>query len=75
MKKITIWLTATASVLALVIAYQLNAAGVGGKAGGDTDQQSPPAAVSIGVPAPTSSNRSDSDGANTSHVGKPGENK
>jgi hypothetical protein len=82
MKKITIWLTATASAIALVIAYQLNAAGVGGKSGDDADHQQPPAAVSTsaaptvsGSAAPSSSNKSDSDGANTDHVGKPGENK
>jgi hypothetical protein len=77
MKKITIWLTATVAAIALVIAYQLNVAGVGGK--GDRPQE--PAAVTApadpsatGTPAPTTG-KSDSDGANTDHTGKPGENK
>ncbi|MFI9383150.1 hypothetical protein [Kutzneria sp. NPDC052558] len=83
MKKITVWLTATAAAIALVIGYQLNVAGVGGKEGDGGD---PPAAATApadpsatgtatGTPAPTSTAKSDSDGANTDHTGKPGENK
>jgi hypothetical protein len=81
MKKITLWLTATAAAIALVIAYQLNVAGVGGKDGGDDRSQAPPAVTapanpSAGsTPAPSSANGSASDGANTDHTGKPGENK
>jgi hypothetical protein len=75
MKKIALWLTATAAAIAMVIAYQLNAAGVGGRAGDDA--KPPPAAVTstAGAPVAGNPNRSDSDGANTDHVGKPGENK
>ena len=62
MKKITAWLTATAAVLALVVAYQLNAAGVGGKSG----QDNPPSSSVAATP---------SSGAGAEHVGKPGENK
>ena len=79
MKKITIWLTATAAAIALVIAYQLNAAGVGAKAGGD--DRPPPAATSTaapaagGTPAPSSPSTSNSDSGDSGHTPKPGENK
>lgn len=66
MKKITVWLTATAAALALVVAYQLNAAGVGGKSG---DDNPPPPSSSVSAPATPSS------GAGGDHVSKPGENK
>lgn len=33
MKRITIWITATLTVFALLVAYQLNATGSGGKSG------------------------------------------
>ena len=82
MKKITIWLTATVAAIALVIAYQLNVAGVGGKEGDDGDRPQAPAAATApadpsatGTPAPSGTAKSDSDGANTDHTGKPGENK
>jgi len=81
MKKITIWLTATAAAIALVIAYQLNVAGVGGKEGSDNRSQAPAAVTApanpsaSSTPAPSSSNGSTSDGANTVHTDKPGESK
>jgi len=77
MKKITIWLTATAAAIALVLAYQLNVAGVGGKDGGA--DRPPAAATAPANPSagstPSSSNRSSSDGATTDHTDKPGESK
>jgi hypothetical protein len=83
MRKITTWLTATVSALALIVAYQLNVAGAGGKDG--DDRPPAPAAVTApaassapptgSAPAPGDSNKSDSDGPDTDHVGKPGENK
>jgi hypothetical protein len=45
MRHITIWITATLAVVALVLAFQLNMAGVGGKEGGDTNDGSRPAAT------------------------------
>jgi len=83
MKKITVWLTATVAAIALVVAYQLNVAGVGGKEGDSGDRAPTPAAATAsadpsatGTPAPsTSTAKSDSDGANTDHTGKAGENK
>ena len=78
MKKITVWLTATAAAIALVVAYQLNVPGVGGKEGDGGDRpQAPAAATAPADPSATSSTapKSDSDGANSDHTGKPGENK
>ena len=37
MRRLTIWITATLAVVALVIAYQLNATGVGAKGGNEGD--------------------------------------
>ena len=57
MRRLTIWITATLAVVALVIAYQLNATGVGAKGGDEGDHGSPPqtcataSANSTGAPA------------------------
>ena len=59
MRRITLWITATAVVVALVVAYQINRTGGGDKGGGG--------------PSPTIS-RSDDRGTND-QTGKPGENK
>jgi len=70
-----------AAAIALVIAYQLNVAGVGAKEGSDNRSQAPAAATApanpsaSSTPAPSSSNGSTSDGANTVHTDKPGESK
>jgi len=37
MRRLTIWITATLAAVALVIAYQLNATGVGAKGGNEGD--------------------------------------
>lgn len=47
MKRITIWITATLAVVALLVAFQLNASGVGGKSG-ENDQR--PASEQTGKP-------------------------
>ena len=90
MRRITIWITATLALVALVLAFQLNMAGVGGKEGGDTNDGSRPAATCTSTPtgdsitAPTtcpSPNATDAPakpeptGAETEHTGNPGENK
>lgn len=60
MRRITLWITATLAVTALLFAYQLNVSG-GGKAG---ENHSDPA-----VTAPAAS------GPEAAHTGKPGEHK
>lgn len=75
MKRITIWISATLAIVALVIAYQLNAAGAGGKDG--DDRQAPPPGVEASI-APNGGAAPDEEGktgGTTDHTGKPGENK
>ncbi len=56
MRRLTIWITATLAVVALVIAYQLNATGVGAKGGSDGDHGgSPPQQTCVSAPASVSS--------------------
>ncbi len=55
MRRLTIWITATLAVVALVIAYQLNATGVGAKGGDDGDHGgSPPQQTCVTAPASSS---------------------
>jgi hypothetical protein len=58
MRKITIWISATLAVVALVIAYELNAFGSGGGGhhpGGPMPTGSMPAGHHPGTPAPNGS--------------------
>ena len=82
MRRITIWITATLAVVALVLAFQLNVAGVGRKEGGDTNDGSRPAATctstagdSITPPTSSITHRHRRPGDETEHAGNPGENK
>lgn len=63
MKRITMWITATLTVIALITAYQLNATGSGGKSG--ENQQRPVTGQSAATSA----------GETNDQTGKPGENK
>ncbi len=55
MRRLTIWITATLALVALVIAYQLNATGVGAKGGDDGDHGgSPPQQACVTAPASAS---------------------
>ena len=89
MRRITIWITATLAVVALVLAFRLNMAGVGGKEGGDTNEGSRPAATCTSTagdsitpptscPSPNATDapaKPEPTGAETEHTGNPGENK
>ena len=89
MRHITIWITATLAVVALVLAFQLTMAGVGGKEGGDTNDGSRPAATctstagesitpTTSCPSPTATagpGKPEPTGVETEHTGNPGENK
>jgi len=70
-KRITIWITATLAVVALLVAFQLNATGSGGKTG-ENDQR--PATVSPSGGA-TPDDGGKSEGDTNDQTGKPGENK
>jgi hypothetical protein len=75
MRRITIWITATLTVVALVIAYQWNLAG-GGKDGEGRDEQT--AVVCPATPSEdggTTSPCPPDANANSDHTGKPGESK
>jgi len=77
MRRITLWITATAVVVALVIAYQINRTGGGDKGGGEHDAPGPVATCTTGTPCPTPSptgSRADDRGTND-QTGKPGEHK
>jgi len=51
MRRLTIWITATLAVVALVIAYQLNATGVGAKGGNEGDHGGAPPQTCATAPA------------------------
>jgi hypothetical protein len=65
MRKITLWIAGTLTIVTLVILYQLNLAGIGGK-GGDDGNHQPPAAAASASPG---------NGNTDNHTKKPGENK
>lgn len=80
MRRITLWLTATLAVTALLFAYQLNLSGSGAK-GGETKNEEPVATASASPGTDASASPADQakSGDDTpgdgEHVGKPGENK
>jgi len=51
MRRLTMWITATLAVVALVIAYQLNATGVGAKGGNEGDHGGSPPQPCATAPA------------------------
>ncbi|MET9383320.1 hypothetical protein ABZY09_20165 [Streptomyces sp. NPDC002928] len=67
MRRITIWITATLAVAALLLAFQLNLSGTTGKSGDDGNHTEP------GSTAPAKPG--DDTPGDGEHVGKPGENK
>jgi hypothetical protein len=86
MRRITLWVTATLAVIALVIAYQLNAAGIGGKDGDDSGGRAPttcatatsapetcpPSAGGAAAPSASPSAVPSGNGGQDSDSGKPG---
>ena len=80
MRRITLWLTATLAVTALLFAYQLNLSGSGAK-GGETNNEGPVATASASPGADASADPADQAKAGDDtpgdgeHAGKPGENK
>lgn len=77
MRRITIWITATLAVVALAIAYQLNATTGSGKSGEETRNDT--SVVEPGsTPAPSSPSSEDpakGGGDTETHEDKPGESK
>ena len=75
MRRITLWITATIAVAALLFAYQLNQSGAAGKSGDDANhtQANPTAPAGPGQTTKPGDNRPG--GTDNQHVGKPGENK
>jgi hypothetical protein len=71
MRRITLWITATLAVTALLFAYQANLAGAGGKSGDSRNSSSTPTAGTASAPA-KAGDTAPGDGTRT---GKPGENK
>ena len=69
MRRITLWITATLAVTALLFAYQANLTGVGGKSGGSRNDSGPSASSSAAAKA------GDSTPGDGAHSAKPGENK
>lgn len=81
MRRITLWLTATLAVGALLFAYQLNLSGSGVK-GGETKNEEPvatapssPGADASASPTADQAKAGDDTPGDGDHVGKPGENK
>ena len=82
MRRLTIWITATLAVAAIVIALGMNALGIGGKSGDDGDHNAPTTAQTS-APSPSASTGDDGKSDDTSKTGgdtathsdKPGENK
>ena len=73
MRRITLWITATIAVAAVLLAFQLNQSGSTGKSGGDGDHAQPGATATASPGQGESGD--DRPGSTDGHDPKPGEKK